>query len=134
MSGFLDNSVLIRHLTRDDPELARRAAAIIEGPSELWLDSTIIAEACYTLESYYGWTRTEIAESLGRLVSMPNISTYALDKDLVLRALRMCAPSRRVSFAGAMLWAAARSAGQRAVYTFDQRFPTEGLELRQSLP
>lgn len=58
-----------------------------------------------------------------------NISMVAVDKGLILQALLLCKPSRRVSFADAMIWAVARS-GDKVVYSFDERFPSEGLELR----
>jgi predicted nucleic acid-binding protein len=35
-----------------------------------------------------------------------------------------------VSFADAMVWAAAQSSGVGVVYTLDERFPADGLELR----
>jgi len=40
--------------------------------------------------------------------------------------------SARVSFADAMLWAAARSAGAATrVYTLDARFPASGIDVRR---
>ena len=40
--------------------------------------------------------------------------------------------SARVSFADAMLWAVARSAGAAArVYTLDARFPASGIDVRR---
>ena len=50
-----------------------------------------------------------------------------MDKTLVLRGLDMRRPSGRVSIAGAMLWAAARTDRASAIYTFDRRFPSQGI-------
>ena len=55
---------------------------------------------------------------------------YAIDKAFVLQGLIMCRPSGRVSVADAMIWAAARMAGASAIYTFDERFPGDNVELR----
>ena len=67
------------------------------------------------------------------LVQRDNVSTYAMDEEFVVEGLMMCRPSGRVSIADALLWAAARSGGARVIYTFDQRFPNEGIELRHGI-
>ena len=130
MSGFLDTSVVIRYLTGDSPELADRAASIIESEDGLWITDGVLAEVAYVLMSVHQVSRVLVVDSLVALVQKQNISTYALDKGLVLQALQMCRPSGRVSFADALVWASARSAGAEIVYTFDQRFPSDGLEVR----
>ncbi len=126
----MDTSVVVRYLTGDSPELANRAASIIEGQDGLLITDVVLAEAAYVLMSVYQFPRDLVVDSLVALIQRQGISTYALDKGLVLQALLMCHTSARVSFADAMLWAAASSAGSRIVYTFDQRFPSDGLELR----
>ena len=85
------------------------------------------------LTSVYGKSRSEVVGSLIDLVERDNISTYAMDKSLVLRGLEMCRPSGRVSIADAMIWAAARTDRASAIYTFDRRFPNQGIEIRQTL-
>jgi len=54
-----------------------------------------------------------------------------MDKRLVERGLLFCRGSGRVSFSDAMLWAAARAATGGIVYTFDERFPEDEIEVRQ---
>lgn len=44
----------------------------------------------------------------------------------MLGALLLCGPPGRVSFAGALVWAAARSQADAAVYSLDGRFPDDG--------
>jgi hypothetical protein len=41
----------------------------------------------------------------------------------------MCRDSGRVSIPDALIWAAARSAGNTPVYTLDRRFPADGIEV-----
>lgn len=130
MSGFLDTSVVIRYLTGDSPELADRAAIIIDGEDNLWITDIVLAEVAYLLTSVHQLSRTMVVDILVDLVQKENISTYAQDKGLVLQALQMSRPLGRVSFADALIWAEARSAGSEVVYTFDQRFPSDGLELQ----
>lgn len=132
MSGFLDTSVVVRYLVGDAPGLADRAERIIDGAENLQITDVIVAETAYVLTSVYEMEREVVVDHLVALLRKKNISTYALDKDLVLQALLLCRPSRRVSFADAMLWAAARSSGHPRVYTFDERFPAEGVTIRGS--
>ena len=130
MSGFLDTSVVVRYLTRDSHELADRAVSIIDSETVLWLTEGVLAEIAHVLLSVHQLPRALVVDSLVALVQKQNISTYAMDKGLVSQALQMCHPSGRVSFPDALNWASARSAGSEIVYTFDQRFPSDGLELR----
>ena len=133
MSVFLNTSVIIRYLTGDHPELSDRATQIIEEVDDLTITEGILGETAFVLTSVYGKSRSEVVDSLIALVERDNISTYALDKSLVLRGLEMCRPSGRVSISDAMIWAAARTDRASAIYTFDRRFPGEGIEIRQTL-
>jgi predicted nucleic acid-binding protein len=133
LSGFLDTSVIVRYLTGDTPDLSERAARIIEEVSDLQVSEGVLAEAAHVLSSVYRMPRQAIVDLLMALVQRQNISTYALNKGLVLQALLMCRPSGRISFADAMTWAVARSAGSEVVYSFDERFPEDGLEVRRGV-
>lgn len=130
MSGFLDTSMVVRYLTGDPPELAEQAAQIIDHEEGLWITDVVLAEAAYVLTSVYQVPRPIVVDHLIAFLQKANISPFALDKGVVLQALLLCKPSGRVSFADAMVWAAARSAGSRVIYTLDARFPSDGLELR----
>ncbi len=133
MGVFLNTSVIVRYLTNDQPEMSNQATQIIEEVDDLAITEGILGETAFVLTSVYGKSRSEVVDSLIDLVERDNISTYALDKSLVLRGLEMCRPSGRVSIADAMIWAAARTDGASAIYTFDRRFPSDGIEIRQSI-
>ena len=132
IDDFMDTNILVRYLTGTPPAQAEEAIRIIESRS-LQIPIVVFTETAYVLASQYQFSRERIIDSLLSLVRKDNISVYSVDKDLVLQGLRMCRPSGRVSVADAMIWAAARSAGARTIYTFDRRFHDEGLELRQEL-
>ena len=132
IDDFIDTNVVVRYLTGTPPEQAEEATRIIETRS-LQIPIVVFTETAYVLASQYQFSRERAIDGLISLVLRDNTSVYSMDKDLVLQALRMCRPSGRVSVADAMIWAAARSAGARVIYTFDRRFPSEGLELRQEL-
>lgn len=132
MSGFLDTSIIVRYLTGDPPGLAEQAARVIDGEEDLQVTDVVLTETAYVLTSVYQVPRDIAVDHLITFLQKGNISPFALDKGLVLQALLLCRPSGRTSFADAMVWAAARSAGSRVVYSLDERFPADGLEVRGS--
>ena len=132
MKAFVDASVLVRYLTGDPPEMLTAAGRIVDETPSLILTDVVLAETAYVLESFYKVPRAALVDSLVDLLRKKNLETFCMDKALAVQALLLCRPSKRVSFADALVWAVARSAGGSTVYSFDERFPGEGLELRQS--
>ena len=130
---FLDTNMALRYLTNEPSDMAALARQIILEATHLQVTAVTLMETAYVLRSQNRIPREEIVDQLTELVSRDNIAVYGIDKDLALQGLRMCRPSGRVSIADAMIWAAARSSGARIIYTFDRRFPGEGIELRRSL-
>ncbi len=131
--GCVDANVILRYLTGEPADLAERAARIIDSESELLLADVTLAEVGFVLTRHYGIPRVAVVDSLIALVRRSNITTWQVDKDLVIQALQLCRPSGRVSFADALLWAIARSAADATVYSFDERFPSDGIAVRQGL-
>lgn len=134
MSGFLETSVIVRYMTRDDAELAQAAVGLIDSDIELYVSAAIVAEVAHVLRRVYAVPRPVIVDRLVDFLRKQNISTSGVRKDLAIDGLLMCRPSGRVSFADAMIWAEARSAGHEVIYTFDQRFPGIGVTIRHSAP
>ncbi|MCI0863076.1 MAG: PIN domain-containing protein [Chloroflexi bacterium] len=122
--------MVVRYLVRDVPEMAEQAAKLIDGEEDLWVTGVVLAEVSYVLRSTYLLPRETVIGHLSSFLGRQNISCYGLDKGTVLQALLMCLPSGRTSIADAMIWAAARSSGRNVVYSFDQRFPSDGIEVR----
>ena len=133
MTGFLDTSILVRYLTGDPPDMAEQAAQILDIQLDLRITGVVLAETAYVLTSVYQVPRDVVVDHLLALLQKENVSPYALDKGLALQALLLCRPSGRVSFADAMVWAAARTAGAEVVYSLDERFPSDGLGSPQKL-
>lgn len=124
----LDTSVVVRYLTDDPPEMAARAALLIDSRTALAISDLVLVESAYVLTGVYGIDRSEVADALAALMLRSNIVCPHLSVALVVRALQLAGQSGRVSFADALIWAGARQA-EAPVATFDRRFPTEGLEL-----
>ncbi|HXU47124.1 MAG TPA: PIN domain-containing protein [Thermoanaerobaculia bacterium] len=128
-SAFIDSNFIVRYLTNDPPAMAKRAAALLDGTEPLLLCETILMASAYVLESVYGISREVLVDALAELVQKANITLTHLPKARVLEALHLCRPSRRVSFADALLWAEAREHGAAKIYTFDRRFPAQGVAI-----
>ena len=129
MSAFLDTSIVVRYLIGEPQELAEQAAEIIERDENLKITGVAIVESAYVLTSVYEIEREIVVDNLMNFIQRKNISPYAMEKSLVLQALLLCRPSGRVSFADAMIWASARSTGSKIVYSLDNRFPSDGIEI-----
>lgn len=76
--------------------------------------------------------RAAVVDGVIALLSKSNVDTFRLDKDLVLEALLLCRPAGRVSFADALVWGAARSQADAAVYSLYARFPDDGIRVLRS--
>lgn len=124
MTAFLSATVLIRHLTGDPPEMARRATALLASADELLLPDPVAAEAARILESFYEVSRPEVARLMRSAVTYPPIR--CVDQALLLRALEIY-ETARVDFTEAYLAASAEAAGVNRVASFDRdldRIPT----------
>jgi len=117
LSAFLDTNVLIRHLTGDPPEQARRATAFLAQADELLLADLIVAEAVFVLESFYGVRRDRVAELVRSVIAFPAI--VVVDAALLLRAIELYEVDR-LDFAEAYLVASAETTGVGAVASFDR--------------
>jgi predicted nucleic acid-binding protein len=129
MSGLLDTSMIVRYLTGDPPDLADQAAQVIDQEADLIVTDVVIAETAYVLYSVYRLPRQEVVDHLILFLQKQNIQPFALDKNVLLQALLLCRPSGRVSFADALIWAAACMTEEKVVYTLDERFPREGVNV-----
>ena len=116
LTAFVDTNVLVRHLTGDPPNMARRATAFLGDTSDLLLSELIVAETVYVLESYYEAPRDQIAESIRSLLAFESIATVS--PDVILRAVEIYEIDR-LDFAEAYLVACAESTGVNAVASFD---------------
>jgi predicted nucleic acid-binding protein len=132
VSGYLDTSVIVRYLTGDVPEMARRAAGIIDEEDDLTVTDVVLVETAYVLTSVYKVPREVVVNTLIAFIQKENISTFPLDKGSVLQAMLLCRSSGRVSFADAALWSTARYSGSGVVYSLDERFPADGIEVKKS--
>jgi predicted nucleic-acid-binding protein len=117
VSGFVDTNVLIRHLTGDPPEQARRASSFLAASEPLWLADLIVAEVVYVLESVYDVGRTDVARLARSIVSSDRM--LVSDLALLLRSIEVY-ERHRLAFADAYLIASAERTGIGVVVSFDK--------------
>ncbi|MFI5339474.1 MAG: PIN domain-containing protein [Candidatus Methylomirabilales bacterium] len=118
----LDTSVLIRHLTGDDPAKATRVRVLLaraaRGELELLVPPVVLAELAWVLESYFRLARGEVAELLEAVLATPGLSIP--DRPLLAEAVAAYR-DHGVDFTDAWIAAVARAQGYATVYTFDRR-------------
>ena len=130
-SWWVDANVLLRFLTGDPPELAERAARLLEGAERdgvpLRIHSVMVAETVWVLQSFYGYSKGEISDALVPLLEHPALRVEGAGS--VLGALRTMASSN-IDFADALLAGLARSRGA-GVVSFDRDFRKLEVEWRE---
>jgi predicted nucleic acid-binding protein len=125
--AFLDTSYVVRYLVNDPPDMAQKAADVIDGDEILVLSEIVLLETAYVLTSVYSVPRAAVVDSLTELVQRANLRLANLPKARALEALQLCRSSGRVSFADALIWAQALDRGAERIYAFDRRFPNRGV-------
>jgi predicted nucleic-acid-binding protein len=119
---FADTNLFLRYLTNDVPaqadaveQLLHRAAA---GDIVLVINSLVIAEIVWTLESYYGLARDSIKGKILAILNTPGIE--AAEGDLLLQAIFWYA-DKNIDFIDAFNVAWALAQGLATTYTFDRK-------------
>lgn len=117
MRAFLDTNIVIRHLTGDPPEQARRAATFLADAEELVLVDLVLAEIVYVLESFYELPRAKVATLARAVLGFGPVVVG--DPDLLYRAVEVYEKDR-IDFAAAYLVACAERDGADVVASFDR--------------
>ena len=131
MTAFLDTNILVRHLTGDPPEQAKRATRYLDQADNLLLPDLILAEVAYALESYYEAPRDQVAEALRSIVAFGAIRV--VDGPLLLRAVELY-QVHGLDYADAYLVASAERTGVGVVASFDRAIDRIGTVRREEPP
>lgn len=128
--AYLDTDVILRLLTKDDPQKEADAAALFErvraGLVTVRAPDTVIADAVYVLASpkLYHHPRQHVAAELIRLVTIPG---FLVDnRQVVVRALEVYGTTK-LDFGDAMVLAAMEAAGQSTVCSYDHDYNQPGV-------
>ena len=68
----VDTNVVVRLLVNDDERQGAKARVLFES-GDVWIGATVLLEVAWVLESVYGLDAVEAAESLHRLLGLPNV-------------------------------------------------------------
>jgi predicted nucleic acid-binding protein len=128
LNVWIDTNVLVRFVTRDDAEQAKRVLNVMRraerGEITLRVSVVVMAEVIWVLESYYGYERIAVAEALRAFVIADGVA--AEEQDVVMDALRLMQEGS--AFTDAYVAALARS-HREPVFTFDAGFKRLGVDL-----
>lgn len=118
---LIDTNVVLRYLIGDVPAQAAKSAALMErleaGSERAEILESVIAEAVWTLESFYKVPRPEIAERLAAIVTFRGV--LAARKGVLVNALARFG-STSADFVDCLLAAQAQHKN-RTVYSFDAK-------------
>jgi predicted nucleic acid-binding protein len=120
VTRLLDTNILVRHVTGEPPEQARRATASLRtaAPKELVLVDLIAAEFVFVLQSVYRQPRASVATLLRSLLALPAVRC---DGELRLyRSLDLYEAG--MDFPDAYLVATAELGGISEILSFDRGF------------
>ena len=126
----LDTNVLIRYLTRDNPEQAEAARALLQGlttDNPGFICREVVIEVVWVLERSYHFTRERIANIVVELVAT---DTLVIEDDNDVAQAAAVYREGSADFSDLMILAAANRVGAQPLYTFDRRFARlDGTEL-----
>lgn len=119
----LDTNLLVRLLTNDDPEQARRVADLIDASSACFVPITVVLELEWVLRGAYQLPREAIIRAFRGLIAIRHL--HLEQEEQVLQALE--AYGQGLDFADALHLL--RSEGCAALVSFDRAFAGKAGEL-----
>lgn len=122
----LDTSAVIRYLTDEDPDVARRVGDLVQGSEPIQLSPIVLIETVHVLRgSPYDRANPDLADALVELLSHENVILSGLDQELATAAIQAARELSPRHIADALIAAAARDAGARELLTTDTAFTTD---------
>lgn len=112
----VDTNVLVRLLTRDDPQQVAVADAFVAHGA--WVPQLAIAEAAWVLASVYDRDPDAIATAVEMLLNHEHLTVQ--DSDTVAAAVAQFRKQRKVGFSDCLMVEVARKAGHTPLGTFDR--------------
>ena len=128
----IDTNLLVRYLINDDQKKADAVDNLldkaIKGEVRIIIQSVVIAEFVWVLESFYQLEADAILELVEAIVNTSGLDVT--DKSTVISALRLY-KNRNVDFIDAWIIEFAKERGIKTIYTFDKKHfrNIEGIEI-----
>lgn len=121
----VDTNVLVRLITRDDPNQTAKAERFITLGA--WVSLLTLTEATWVLDSVYERAPGQIASAVAMLLDHAQLSLQ--DPDVVAAALELFRRRPALGFSDCLMLETARKAGHLPLGTFDVALAkTDGAE------
>jgi len=111
----VDTNLLVRILTNDDPNQARRALKLLKS-DDIFIPKTVLLETEWVLRHAYGIDPSNIISGFKKLLGLPNVNVE--DPDSIHQAISWY--ENKFDFADALHLASSRRCASLA--TFDSQF------------
>ena len=121
--AFVDANVVLRYLTKDPSTMAEASLKLFgaaqKGKISLRLISITVAEVVWVLESFYSYSKSQIAETLSQFLVSDGLKVENLD--LIIEALSLY-QKKNLDFADAFLSVVSLGDDHPIIYSFDHDF------------
>ncbi len=121
--AFIDANVVLRYLTKNPPMMAEASLKLFtaaqKGKISLRMISSTVAEVVWVLESFYSYSKSQIAETLTQFLFSDGLTVESLD--LIIEALALY-QERNLDFADALLSVVSLRNEHPIIYSFDHDF------------
>jgi predicted nucleic-acid-binding protein len=112
----VDTNVLVRLITRDDPDQVAAAEAFVAKGA--WISHLVLSEATWVLAAVYDLGAPEIARAIEMLLNHKDLALQ--EPEVVSAALEHFRKKPALGFSDCLLLEVARKAGHLPLGTFDR--------------
>jgi len=132
--AFVDTSVILRILIKDDELKARAAVNLLKSAGEkgliLYLLPVAVLETVWVLEKVYAFPRKEVREVVEAILNTPELK---VEQEAVFRKALQTYVEKNIKFADAVMGYWGLDKGYTTVFTYDEKDfrRIEGLETRK---
>ncbi len=113
----IDTNVLVRLVTGDDARQTAVAESFVS-QGDVWVSQLVLVEMTWVLETSYGLTAQEIADSVQMLLDHKNLTIQ--EADTIEAALARYRRKPSLGFTDCLVLESARKAGHLPLGTFDR--------------
>jgi predicted nucleic-acid-binding protein len=132
--AFVDTSVILRILIKDDELKAQAAVNLLKGAAErgvtLYLLPVAVLETVWVLEKVYSFSRKDVQEVVEAILNTPELR---IEKEAVFRKALQTYVEKNIKFADAVMGYWGLANGYNIVFTYDEKDfkRIEGLDTRK---
>jgi len=132
--AFIDTSVILRMLVKDDPAKARSCEKLLREAGQrgliLYLLPVAIMETVWVLEKIYKFERKTIREIIEAILNTPELN---FEMEYIFRKAIKSYEEKNIKFADALMAYWGLEKGLAVIFTYDEKDykRIEGLEVRK---